>query len=276
MKHYKRFHNSYFPDENLLPIPVEKLAQFIATCNDSNLRPASITSMISAISYIHKLHGYTNPTKSFIIKKLLYSLNRSNTSDSRRGITIHLLQAFILLLPKEDHYLHTLLKCMFLVAFFALLRVGEMTWTPTGSKNIIQRENITFVFQQSKPISVSIKLVSFKHSQGKSAVINLERCQNSKICPVRALYKYMKISPSDTGPLFRFRCGTVMSANFFRHTLRSCVLKCHLDPKEYTAHSFRIGGATFAASRNFSNSQIQKLGRWQSKAFKKYIRPSLN
>ncbi len=42
-------------------------------------------------------------------------------------------------------------------------------------------------------------------------------------------------------------------------------------------HSFRIGAATFAAERGFSDAQIRSMGRWQSDAFRKYIRtPSLS
>jgi hypothetical protein len=40
----------------------------------------------------------------------------------------------------------------------------------------------------------------------------------------------------------------------------------------YKAHSFRIGAATHAASRGYSDQDIQIMGRWHSDAFKKYIR----
>ena len=44
----------------------------------------------------------------------------------------------------------------------------------------------------------------------------------------------------------------------------------------YKGHSFRIGAATFAAECGFSDAQIRLMGRWQSDAFRKYIRsPSL-
>ena len=59
--------------------------------------------------------------------------------------------------------------------------------------------------------------------------------------------------------------------------LKLCVTQCHLDPTKYTSHSFRIGGgATLAHDMNFSESRIQKLGRWSSKAYTKYLRPHLN
>lgn len=46
-----------------------------------------------------------------------------------------------------------------------------------------------------------------------------------------------------------------------------------MNPNLFTAHSFRIGGATHAHNSNMSTAQIQKLGRWKSSAYLKYIRP---
>ena len=42
-------------------------------------------------------------------------------------------------------------------------------------------------------------------------------------------------------------------------------------------HSFRIGAATWAAAKGFTDTQIRQLGRWKSNAFLNYIRtPSLS
>ena len=40
------------------------------------------------------------------------------------------------------------------------------------------------------------------------------------------------------------------------------------------SHSFRIGAATYAATVGYTEAQIQKMGRWKSGAFRKYIRIS--
>ena len=42
----------------------------------------------------------------------------------------------------------------------------------------------------------------------------------------------------------------------------------------YNTHLLRIGGATTAADAGLSNVEIQRLGRWASTAFTKYIKPS--
>ena len=52
---------------------------------------------------------------------------------------------------------------------------------------------------------------------------------------------------------------------------RACHL-CDLDPSRYKGHSFRIGAASYAADRGFSDAQIRMLGRWKSNAFLRYLR----
>lgn len=54
--------------------------------------------------------------------------------------------------------------------------------------------------------------------------------------------------------------------------LRSAIQFIGLSTEHFKGHSFRIGEATHAASLGFSDQVIQKLGRWNSDAFKHYIR----
>jgi hypothetical protein len=71
--------------------------------------------------------------------------------------------------------------------------------------------------------------------------------------------------------------GQPISKHFFTKHLRATLAFCNLDLHRYQSHSFRIGAATTAASMGFSEIQIQNMGRWNSSAFRKYIRiPTLN
>ena len=51
-----------------------------------------------------------------------------------------------------------------------------------------------------------------------------------------------------------------------------CLKFCGLDTSRYKGHSFRIGAASHAADKGFSDAQIRTLGRWKSDAFHLYIR----
>ena len=44
------------------------------------------------------------------------------------------------------------------------------------------------------------------------------------------------------------------------------------DPMKFALHSGRIGGATQLAAPGLSDLQIQRAGRWNSRAFMTYVR----
>ena len=231
--------------------------------------------MVSALSYVHKMKNMPNPADTFIIKKLLYALRRKQVQDKRCPITLTLLSQFMLQLPNivKSSAIVLLIKCMFSLAFFALLRVGEVAITRTGSANTLQRQNVLFSYNKGTVQSATLTFTNFKHSNGQSATLVLRKNACKNICPVRLLAKYCSLNRNFTGPLFRFSCGQPVSATYFRSILKQILTKLNLDPKIYTTHSFRIGGATQAHAQNFTISQIKQLGRWKSSAFQKYIRP---
>jgi hypothetical protein len=45
-----------------------------------------------------------------------------------------------------------------------------------------------------------------------------------------------------------------------------------LNPKEYSSHSFRKGGAVSLQSKGVEDSLIRRSGRWKSDAFHLYVR----
>ena len=59
----------------------------------------------------------------------------------------------------------------------------------------------------------------------------------------------------------------------FHAALQHIMEALKLNKRDYNTHSFRIGAATSASLANISDTHIQMLGRWQSNAFQRYIRP---
>lgn len=105
-------------------------------------------SYISAISYYCKLYHNSDPTKTFIVHKLLQGMKRSNPStDSRLPITLDILN---ILLPKLQiicltTYEAALFKAAFTLAFSALLRIGEFALSKGNSpQRVIHVGDTTF------------------------------------------------------------------------------------------------------------------------------------
>ena len=91
-----------------------------------------------------------------------------------------------------------------------------------------------------------------------------------RICPVSILLCYLRCHPTGSGPLFVWRPGHFLIRNDMVLLLR----RCFPGTLNFNTHSFRIGGASAAASAGVPDSQIQILGRWSSDAYRNYIHAS--
>jgi hypothetical protein len=58
--------------------------------------------------------------------------------------------------------------------------------------------------------------------------------------------------------------------------LKSFIKSIGKDPDEYSSHSFRRGGASWAFSAEVPSELIQLYGDWSSDAYKKYLRFKLD
>lgn len=66
--------------------------------------------------------------------------------------------------------------------------------------------------------------------------------------------------------------GNPITRHYFTQQLQAALSFCDLNLQNYHTHSFRIGAASTAAAKGFTELQIQTMGRWNSNAFRKYIR----
>ena len=127
--------------------------------------------------------------------------------------------------------------------------------------------------RDGKANMVKIVITQFKHNPSRQPFeILIERDETSPFCPVKALVDYCRLRGSQPGPLFCHQNIAPVTVNQFNSELSRCLKFCGLDTSRYKGHSFRIGAASHAADKGFSDAQIRTLGRWKSDAFKLYIR----
>lgn len=273
---YKIFLSQYFPSSSVLPLTSESIVLFIAYCKLKNLSFNTISTYISMLNYIQKMSNFPDISKCFVVKKALEGLRKLKAKpDNRLPITPIILEKLIESLShlRICKFYQVLLKAMFLIAFHAFLRLGEIT--DNGSQNHnIQFSAITFNIQDKIPTEIEINMQQFKHSVGKSCFkLNISRNEKrGELCPVQALWEYCMIRGSKIGPLFCFLDGTPIPRSFFSKHLQVALSWANCDTHRYKGHSFRIGAASCAAAMGISDDQIQVMGRWKSNAFKKYIR----
>ena len=274
---YHRFHTTTIS----LPVPPSCLALFISYLCAKGLAPATINSYMSAIAYIHKLKGMVDPTKSFLIEKLLVAVGRRGKSDTRLPLSRPLIYELVEALKhtNQSAYQRGLYKAMFLVAFYGFFRVGELAHKQSKEAHrVLQFEQITFMRRDNEIYSLQIVITHFKHNPShRPFTVIIDREPTERHCPIQALIEYIKLRGNSKGPLFCYANNESISVSQFNAQLRRALSFCGLDSSRYKSHSFRIGAACYAAEKGFSDAKIRALGRWSSDAFKVYIRPpSLN
>ena len=160
------------------------------------------------------------------------------------------------------------------LAFYAFLCIGEMTTHFNSNANPpLQLYQITKLISPSGDLQAfKLTFGDFKHSYNSRPFSVVLSRQPNSTCPVVLLSKYLTLRGIRPGAIFVSEGGLPVSRSVFSsQLLRACHL-CGLDPSRYKGHSFRIGAASYAADRGFSDAQIRMLGRWKSNAFLRYIR----
>ena len=255
-----------------LPLSVTNVALFVAFLVSKGYKPATITSYMSALGYVHKLQGMNDPTTSFVVLQLLKAYQKQGReADTRLPIDKPLLGRLLtaVSLTVKGHYEQRLFQAMFTLAFHAFLRVGEITKRGQMADNphLLLMQQI-----QVFPDMLIISFSSFKHSNGEAFQLRVRSTIKSDTCAVRAVQQYLLLRGRKHGPLFLDRSGNAVARADFDRVLRKAVIFNRIDPAHFKGHSFRIGAATAAAEAGIPDSQIRELGRWKSDAFKKYIR----
>lgn len=132
--------------------------------------------------------------------------------------------------------------------------------------------------------SVRIRFVASKADQNREGCTitrtRSPRSQASGRAPFgafEAIVELLNVHPNLPG---RAPLMTRMGANGWKVVtrgeavvaLRRMVACAGKDPAQYALHSGRIGGATQLAAQGVSDLQIQRAGRWKSRAFMVYVR----
>lgn len=273
---FSEFYKRYQGPNIRLPVSTACIALFISFLCAKGMAPATVNSYLSAIAYVHKIQGLHDPTKSFLIEKILVALGRRSQADVRLPISRPLLYELVRALQhtSPSHYNRSLFGAMFMIAFYGFFRVSELTCRSKKLvSSVVQFDQVTFLKQATRIAAAKIVITKFKHNtNNRPFVIQIECEPNEAFCPVQMLLNYIKDRGYSQGPLFATAAGDGISTNNFNIELRRALIFCDLDCSRYKSHSFRIGAACHAAEKGYSDAQIRALGRWNSDAFKTYIR----
>jgi hypothetical protein len=190
-----------FLDCQAWPPTLNSIVQFVLHSSRSGLAYSTVGSYFYAISYKCKLNQIHDPTSEFLVSKLLQGMGRLKyKADSRLPITKPVLQDIIRILPLvcTNAFETNLFSAAFSLAFYGLLRVGEVTVdTKKGDKH----NTILSINHNKHSLLLSIRY-SKTDQLVKSTVLEIH-IQGGSTCPFQLVTKYIKVRPDGPGPLFR-------------------------------------------------------------------------
>lgn len=267
---YQQFCNDVLPGHPGAPLSVPECTLFVAFLHAAGYSPATMATYLSAVCFIFRWLGYPDPSTNFVVKKLLgASQNLHSQPDIRLPITKQILTRLLEAVPLvfTSIYKQKLLAALFITAFYAFLRIGEMV--PKSLKtasSCLHYNDLTFSTQE-----VILSVLRFKTSKSQGPqFIQLESREFP--CPVAFLRDFLSFRGVTSGPFFILQSGNPILRKEFDYSLKLILNFCGLNTDRFKGHSFRIGAASEAASNGKSDAEIRLLGRWASDAFRKYIR----
>ena len=176
---------------------------------------------------------------------------------------------------KIQPYLERMYKALFCLAYYGMMRVGELTSGPHTVKACDihlgdKLDRILLVLFTSKthgmesaPQKIRIKAMA------------MSRKDNKFFCPVKIVRRFMEARGAykDTKEhLFIFKDGSNVKPEHFRSTLRSLLVKLNLNGDLHDVHSFRSDRTCDLAKFGYSIDQIKAMGHWRSNAVYKYLK----
>lgn len=257
------------------PATVDQVVYFISYCHERNYSASSVTTFLSALSWMHKIKYMQDPTVVFVVKKMMEGYRRLRQSkDIRAPITQGVLIKICQMLPNicYNEYEERLFRAAFSLAYFGLLRVGEIVTTDWKQADYALRLDDVNIAKDETSLTLRIRKSKNNHT-GKPIVMRISRVANSKICPVSAVISYLKVREHVPGVFLLHANNKPVTRNQFNAVLAKVINFLQLPVSRFKSHSFRIGRATSLAMAGVPCKVIQQLGRWNSNAYTKYIRP---
>ncbi|KAL9972505.1 hypothetical protein ACROYT_G018824 [Oculina patagonica] len=169
--------------------------------------------------------------------------------------------------------------CLFTVAFFSFLRKSNLTVSSPSSFDPTRhlcRDDIKFT---SHGAVLRIKWTKTLQHKDRLLLVPLPRIPGSALCPVSASVQYFTLVPApDSAPFFSIPShGSLrpLTHDVFSKAIKSHISSIGLSPSNFSPHSFRRGGATFAFQAGVPERLIQRHGDWRSDAYRRYLSLSL-
>lgn len=266
-------------DISPVPLSQENACRYIAFLSEK-LAFSSIKQYINVVRMLHLEAGHVNPfLNCWHIDVLLKGTKRvlGVSTKQKLPITLGILRRMFKLVDLSSP-LDVTFWASCLVAFFSFFRKSNLLIKNMESFNpklhlcrrdaTFSQDGVTLAVHWSKTIQYRQRILH----------IPLPRVPDSPLCPSQALIFSLRLCNSPgCGPLFTYptRNGWLpLTVQVFQSKLVTFLSSLGINPSDYSGHSFRRGGASFALECGLPTEIIKAQGDWASNAYENYVNPS--
>ncbi|XP_077148900.1 uncharacterized protein LOC143809782 isoform X1 [Ranitomeya variabilis] len=245
---------------------------FLSKMHSMGVSGSVARNRVSALAFHFKLRGWPDSTKHFLVIQILKGWQRaSKHNDNRRPITFELLISMVKFAGSvcDSRYEAALISAAFGIAFFGAMRVSEIVPTALKKPGGLKREDILICED-----GLRVRICKSKTDQDGRGTWFPIFAINNAICPLKLIRRYAQFR-KDGSQFFIHENGLPLLSGQFLAVMRRILLLLGFPSDEFGTHSFRIGAATEASRAGLFESEIQRVGRWKSRCFTRYIRPDL-
>ena len=262
----------------------QRVTLYVAFLIEKGLQSSTVKSYISAIKRILIDDSYPWEDKKILLNSLTRSCRLINDRvQTRLPITCGLLELVLFEIQRifnesNQEYLESLYKALFILGYYGLFRVGELTLSP----HVIKAKNIHMAKNKDKILVVLYSSKTHgKESRPQKVKIVANHTEKSgayaqrHFCPFKVMREFLAFRGSyedDQEPLFVYRDRSPVTAKGAREVLKTSLMRLNLDYTVYNVHSLRIGRTSDLVKFNYPISEVKLMGRWRSNCVYKYIR----
>lgn len=267
---------------NPVPISTKDLGRYVAFLSQK-LGFSSIRQYLNVVRLLHMESGHPNPlANNWFLDSVLKGLKRQKGDkvSQKLPITADILSGILQLLDFNKHFDVTF-WAVCLVGFFSFFRKSNLlvpSLTKFDPNKHLCCSDVSFSMSGAILSVRWSKTIQFRQ---RILEVPLPHIPGSPYCPSSALLLATSFLPPAQAPrpLFCYRSTLglrPLTHSEFVKALRKCIDRLGIDSHQYSSHSLRRGGASFALNCGLPSELIKMQGDWASNAYEKYLNPSLN
>ena len=253
---------------------------FCAHLVEQGIKSTTLRSYISAIKQTLSIIKYNWDNSLIMVNSITRACKLHNdTMITRFPINIGLLETLLFELDRfyshSQPYLNIMFRALFLVAYYGLMRIGELAL----GDHSIKAKDIHIGCNKNKILLVLYSSKTHgKESnpqQIKISLIQMAGAIPRHYCPFTAITEYMGIRGkylSDSENLFILTDRSPVKPDTVCHLLCQLLSKIGLNPALYNCQSFRISRASDLVKFGINIETIKHLGCRKSNAVYRYLK----